>query len=39
MAEVGLVLTMAFFIRIVVTPIRNDDNSASDAANINYFFT
>ena len=34
MAEVGFVLSMAFFIKIVVTPIRNDDDRARVAASI-----
>ena len=33
-AEVGFVLSIAFFIRIVVTPARSDDDRASIAANI-----
>jgi hypothetical protein len=32
MAEVGLVLSIAFFINIVVTLIRNDEDKASTAA-------
>ena len=34
MAEVGFVLSIAFFIRIVVTLIINDDDRASIAASI-----
>ena len=33
-AEVGFVLSIAFFIRIVVIPARNDDVRASIAASI-----
>jgi len=34
MAEVGFVLSMAFFIKIVVTPIRKDEDRARVAASI-----
>jgi hypothetical protein len=37
MADVGFVLSIAFFIRIVVAPMRTDEKRARVAANMIFF--